>query len=161
MHVLSASIPALASLPTNLHPVNAQLTIPHHPLLDVLPWPSVREKLICMLSLPSALRPPVAQEEDSDEVQSPSYTSSTCRGARQSKAIIQLVQDIDDFQDGGGIRVHGNTTTWCEGNELVEDAWEVGDVFYRKWWWCLDQRVVETSNRRRRERGLGSLKMVA
>lgn len=73
---------------------------------------------------------------------------------------MRLVQDMDDFQDGGGVRVHGNTTAWHDGNELVEDSWEIGDVFYRKWWWCLDHRIVEVSNRKRRERGLGRLKMV-
>lgn len=36
------------SLPPNLHPVRAQILIPHHPALDIVPWPSVREKLICM-----------------------------------------------------------------------------------------------------------------
>ena len=66
LHVLPAYSPAVAGLPANLHPVSAQLTIPHHPLLDVLPWPSVREKLICMLSMPSVLRPPVAREESDD-----------------------------------------------------------------------------------------------
>ncbi|KAJ6272467.1 hypothetical protein PSV08DRAFT_370464 [Bipolaris maydis] len=36
-------------LPPNLHPVRAQILIPHHPALDALRWPSVREKLICRL----------------------------------------------------------------------------------------------------------------
>ncbi|CAO2655766.1 Nn.00g045690.m01.CDS01 [Neocucurbitaria sp. VM-36] len=178
LHVLPQSNPALASLPINLHPVAAQHTIPHHPVLDLLPWPSVREKLICMLSMPSAFRPPVAQEDDDDldhlsafvpvsldPLRSPSSHDSPRMfsgdgGIKQSGAIVRLVQDLDDFRDGGGVRVHGNTSTWSEGNELVEEAWEVGDVFYRKWWWCLDQRVVEASNRRRGERGLGRLTMV-
>lgn len=36
------------SLPPNLHPVREQILIPHHPALDALLWPSVREKLICV-----------------------------------------------------------------------------------------------------------------
>jgi hypothetical protein len=57
--------------------------------------------------------------------------------------------------------VHGNSTAWAEGNELREDAWEIGEVFCGKWWWCLEREVVEASNRRRRERGLPRLRMAA
>lgn len=106
-----------------------------------------------MLAMPSKLRPPVAQEEDDDH---------QVNGAiKQTKAIMQLIQDLDENEDGLGIRVHSNSTTWAEGNELVEDAWEIGDLFYRKWWWCLDQKIVETSNRRRKERGLPRLRWIA
>ncbi len=80
---------------------------------------------------------------------------------KQSSAVVQLVQDLDDLEDGGGVQVHGNTTTWNEGNELVEEAWEVSSVFYNKWWWCLDQKIIETTNKRRRERGLARLKLIA
>lgn len=172
LHVLPQSATqAVAALPKNLHPVPAQLLIPHHPVLDLLPWPSVREKLICMLSLPSSLRPPIAREVETD-LNGDLVTSSEAYNApssakvgmwgnqiKQNDAVIQLVQDLDDLQDGGGVRVHGNTTTWDQGNELVEDAWEIGDMFYKKWWWCIDQRIVEASNRRRRERGLPRLSM--
>lgn len=154
LHILPPSIPGAATaLPANLHPIPAQYNIPHHPLLDLLPWPGVREKLICMLAMPSKLRPPVAQEDSGDEHdQAP---------IKQTKAIMHLIQDLDENEDGLGIRVHGNSTTWAQGNELVEDAWEIGDLFYRKWWWCLDRKIVETSNLRRRERGLPKLRWVA
>jgi hypothetical protein len=154
LHVLPPLTPAMAALPANLHPTAAQLTIRHHPMLDLLPWPSVREKLICMLSMPSAFRPPVAREDDEDE----QLTSLQTRETKQSTAITRLVEDLDDTRDGVGLRVHGNSTTWSEGNELIEDAWEIGELFYQRWWWCLDQKVVDTSNRRRRERGLPRLK---
>jgi hypothetical protein len=165
LHILPPSIPTLSALPENLQPVAAQLTIPHHPILDLLPWPSVREKLICMLSMPSALRPPVAQEVDEGvafHFRVPNASSpSTSNSIKQGSAIVSLVHDLDDYEDGGGLRIHGNSTAWSEGNELLEDAWEIGDHFYRKWWWCLDQKVVDVSNRRRMERGLGRLKMMA
>lgn len=67
LHIVTPGIPAVAALPPNLHPVTAQLTIPHHPMLDLLPWPTVRERLICMFSMPSALRPLVSQEDDTDD----------------------------------------------------------------------------------------------
>jgi hypothetical protein len=167
LHVLTPSMPALSRLPKNLQPVAAQYSIPHHPMLDLLPWPSVREKLICMLSMPSAFRPAVAQEVDGEasfpcNISSGGGRPSISSSVKQGGAIVSLVHDLDDFQnDGGGLRVHGNSSTWSDGNELLEDAWEIGDHFYRKWWWCLDQRVVDASNRRRLERGLGRLRMVA
>ncbi|KAF2468519.1 uncharacterized protein BDR25DRAFT_344245 [Lindgomyces ingoldianus] len=143
LHTLSPTPPA--SLPLNLHPTPAQIAIPHHPLLDTLPWPSVREKLICMFALPSAIRPPIARNDDDDD------------GDGQGKAIMQIMHDVDDFKDG--IRVHGNVVGWGEGNELAEEAWEVGETFFRNWWWCLDNKVLEVTNRRRRERGLGVLRL--
>ncbi|KAJ4381761.1 hypothetical protein N0V86_003126 [Didymella sp. IMI 355093] len=105
------------------------------------------------------LRPPVAREED-DDGRWPSMNSfGTSSSVSQSKAITQLVQDLDDFQDGGGLIVHGNSVTWGQGNEFVEEAWEVGESFYRKWWFCLDEKIVAQSNRQRQERGLGRLRL--
>ena len=140
-HVLPATPHPL--LPPNLHPTPAQINIPHHPLLDTLPWPSVREKLICMFALPSQLRPTIAQDDAS---------------FGKYKAIWQIVQDVDDPAEG--MRVYGNSTTWAEGCELVEESWEVGEKFYKNWFWALDERVIGISNRRRRARGVGVLKLI-
>lgn len=159
MHVISPSLSLDPSLPANLRPVPAQMAIPHHPALDLLPWPTVREKLICMLAMPSKLRPPVAREEDDDEGWPGLNGSGPSSSMGQSRAITQLVQDLDDFQDGGGLIMHGNSVAWGEGNEFVEEAWEIGELFYRKWWFCLDERIVAQSNTRRRERGLGKLRL--
>jgi hypothetical protein len=158
MHVMPSSMSTHISLPANLWPVPVQKIIPHHPALDLLPWPTMREKLICMLAMPSNLRPPVAREED-DDGRWPSMNGFT--SVSQSKAITQLVQDLDDFQDGGGLIVHGNSVAWGQGNEFVEEAWEVGESFYRKWWFCLDEKIVAQSNRQRQERGLGRLRLTA
>lgn len=122
-----------------------------------------------MLAMPSTLRPPVAQEDDDDDdrceiskVRDAANDSGPFLGGiKQSKAIVQLVHDLDGVEEGAGIQVHGNTTTWGEGSELMEECWEIGNLFYRNWWWCLDQKIVEVSNRRRRERGLSRLRMVA
>lgn len=166
MHVMPASTSCQLSLPANLRPIPAQLVIPHHPALDLLPWPSMREKLICMLAMPSKLRPPIAQEDDDNGINvfgswSCSDVAGNSAPAGQSKAITQLVQDIDDFDDSGGLRVHGNSVAWDQGNEFVEEAWEVGEQFYRKWWFCIDQKIIDQSNRRRKERGLGRLRLRA
>jgi hypothetical protein len=161
MHVMPFSTSIDPSLPANLRPVAAQLIIPHHPALDLLPWPTMREKLICTLAMPSKLRPPVAREED-DEGRWPSASGfGTSSSVGQSKAITQLVQDLDDFPEGGGMIVHGNSVAWGLGNEYVEEVWEVRESFYRKWWFCIDEKIIAQSNRRRKERGLGRLRLTA
>jgi hypothetical protein len=161
LHVLPASMASNTSLPPNLHPVPAQLFVPHHPALDLLPWPSMREKLICMLAMPNELRPLIAQEDNQAGTENRSSGLSSTSPVGQSKAIVQIVQDLDDLQDGGGMRVHGNAVAWAEGNEFFEEAWELGESFYKNWWWCVDQKIVEQSNKRRKERGLGRLKITA
>jgi hypothetical protein len=67
-----------SALPTNLLPTPIQGKVPHHPVLDVLPWPSVRTKLIVVFSQPIHLRPPIARDET---------------------VIMRLVQDLDDETD--------------------------------------------------------------
>ncbi|KAF3037767.1 hypothetical protein E8E12_001463 [Didymella heteroderae] len=161
MHVMPSSMCVDLSLPANLRPVPAQLIIPHHPAIDLLPWPTMREKLICMLAMPSKLRPPVAREEDNEETWPSMNAFGTSSSASQTKAITQLVHDVDDFQNGGGLIVHGNLVAWGHGNEYTEEAWEVGESFYRKWWFCIDEKIVAQSNRRRKERGLGRLRFTA
>jgi hypothetical protein len=115
-------------LPTNLLPTPIQGRVPYHPIFDVLPWPSVRTKLIVVFSLPIHLRPPIARDETS---------------------IMQLVQDLDDETDGVRV-VHyrGDDADALDGRN-----WEIGPAFYRNWWWALDKGLVERSNKLRRERG--------
>jgi hypothetical protein len=142
LHVFPPSLNC--DLPWNLQPTPAQLTIPHHPAIDILPWPSVREKMICILSLPSMLRPPIAQNDD------------PCSSS-QANAIQRLMHDLDDLQEGS--RVHGNATSWDGPSELTEDAWEMGECFYRNWWFCIDRDAAATTNRRRRARGVRVMKL--
>jgi hypothetical protein len=102
----------------------------------------VREKLICMFSLPSHFRPEVAREEEGSH--------------GQSTAIVKVLQDLDDSCDP--VRNHGGSVNWGSGSELAEEAWELGQAFYAEWWWCVDRRVVERSNSLRVQRGLPRLR---
>lgn len=97
-----------------------------------------------MFAMPSAWRPAIARDEGGI-------------GTGQSKAVVQIITDMDET--GAECRVHGNSTAWGAGNEMVEEAWEVGEKFFENWWWCLDGRIVEVANRRRRERGLRALRL--
>ncbi|EMD67090.1 hypothetical protein COCSADRAFT_23517 [Bipolaris sorokiniana ND90Pr] len=91
------------SLPPNLHPVREQILIPHHPALDALLWPSVREKLICVLHLSSHQRPPITH------------------GTR-GEPIQRLIHDIYDYSSG--YRVHSNTAGWSPHHEMAEESCE-------------------------------------
>ncbi|RMZ82117.1 hypothetical protein DV737_g2216, partial [Chaetothyriales sp. CBS 132003] len=110
-------------LPDNLRPTRAQLTHPHHPLLDLLPWPSVREKLVLIFSLPAEKRPPCA-------------ASPT--------ALLELVYDIEDSAEG--VRIWGD-------DPCSDKSWEVGEKVFVNWWWALDRDVIRRSNEMRRARG--------
>lgn len=46
---------AVAHLPQSWQPTAAQILIPHHPILDFIPWPSVRERIIYTLTLPEEM----------------------------------------------------------------------------------------------------------
>jgi len=116
-------------IPQHFKPTKVQLHIPHHPVFDVLPWPSARTKFICIFSQPVETRPP---------------------SARDPLAVVHLLMDIDDESEG--MRISGeNGWDWRN--------WEVGEKFFRNWWWALDREIVENSNRLRAERGAGRLRL--
>lgn len=110
-------------LPPNLRPSAVQSRFAHHPLLDILPWPSVRDRLITVFSQPEEFRPP---------------------SARSPTALVDLVYDLEDPVDG--VRISGNDP--CSG-----ENWEVGEKLFKNWWWALDRRVLKRSNELRRNRG--------
>ena len=110
-------------LPQNLRPTVAQMTQPHHPVIDLLPWPKVRDKLIMMFSQPIEQRPPSAA--------SPS-------------ALVELVYDIEDSAEG--VRIWGD-------DPYSDQSWEVGEKVFSNWWWAFDTDVIRRSNEMRRSRG--------
>lgn len=110
-------------LPSNLQPTIVQLTVPHHPLLDLLPWPKVRDRLILILSQPPESRPPQA-------------ASPT--------ALMDFVYDVEDSSEG--IRLSGN-------DPYSANNWEVGEKVFNSWWWIFDRDVLKRSNELRESRG--------
>lgn len=118
-------------LPPHLRPTPTQCSVPHHPILDLLPWPSTRNKLIQVFTLPVELRP---------------------ESARDSMALLQLVQDLED--DGGeGVRINGQ-------DPFQPRAWEIGQVLLERWWWALDYGAIQSSSRAREKRGQRPLALV-
>lgn len=116
------------TIPPHLRPTRTQLILPHHPMLDILPWPSTRDKLIQIFNLPPALRPKSAQDPI---------------------GMVRLAYDMED--DGGeGIRIHGA--------DVFEPAsWEIGQVVFERWWWAFEGGLVEKCDRARKGRGEGGL----
>lgn len=116
-------------LPQTWQPTTAQMLIPHHPLLDFLPWPSVREKIIRFLNLPEDMRPPAAQ--------SPT-------------ALVQFAYDLEDGSEG--VRIWG-------GDPYDPASWEVGQLLFERWWFIFDSQIIEQSNRWRDMRGAAKLRI--
>ncbi|KAI9375010.1 hypothetical protein BJX61DRAFT_218332 [Aspergillus egyptiacus] len=118
----------IVDLPPHLHPTLTQRSIPHHPVLDILPWPATRDKLIQIFNLPAPLRP---------------------RAAQDPLGKLRLVYDMED-ESGEGIRIHG-------GDVFELRNWEIGQVVFERWWWAFEGGVVEECDRARRGRGEGGL----
>ncbi|RHZ67358.1 uncharacterized protein CDV56_109304, partial [Aspergillus thermomutatus] len=104
-------------LPRHLQPTTSQRLIPHHPILDLLPWPSTRDKLIQVFHLPPEMRPKSAQDPI---------------------GLLRFVYDMEDVS-GEGIKVRG-------GNPFTPEVWEIGQVVFERWWWAFDGEIVERSN---------------
>lgn len=119
------------SLPPAWRPTPSQLAVPHHPIIDFLPWPGVREKLLAFMSLPDELRP---------------------EGAAGPLALVNFAYDVEDSAEG--LRVWGEDV-------YDPGSWEVGQVLFERWWFLFDREIVESSNRRRRLRGASALRMGA
>lgn len=120
----------IALLPANWRPTRAQRFVPHHPALDILPWPSVREKLIGLFSLPLDERPPIAADP---------------------LALVHLIYDLEDSAEG--LRIWGS-------DPYDPTCWEVGQLVFERWWFVFDRDIIEQSNRWRELRGASRLRAV-
>lgn len=118
-------------LPLTWQPTSTQILLPHHPFLDFLPWPSVRDKAIGIFSLPEQLRPP---------------------SAAGPMGLANLAYDVEDNSEG--VRIYGD-------NPYDPSCWEVGQVFFQRWWFLFDRDIISTSNRWRRLRGAPPLALTA
>ena len=117
-------------LPSHLRPTPTQRMIPHHPLLDLLPWPETRDKFIQVFNLPVNQRPQSAQDP---------------------LGLVRLVYDIED-PGGEGLKI-------CAPDPIQPNGWEIGQLIFERWWWAFDTGVVERSNRARKKRGEQSLRL--
>lgn len=118
-------------LPPAWQPTSTQVIVPHHPMLDFLPWPGVRDRIIRILAMPDEVRPPNAM------------------------GPLGLVNFAYDFEDKAeGVRIYG-------ADPYDPNSWEVGQVFFERWWFLFDREIIENSNRWRLLRGAPPLTMRA
>ncbi|KAK4234445.1 hypothetical protein C8A03DRAFT_47220 [Achaetomium macrosporum] len=137
--------PDPSQLPPAWQPTPTQLTVPHHPVLDLLPWPGVRDRMIGYLSLDL----PVDVGDGGGNTD-----GGVSGGGSGSGTGSRLLDFIYDMEDGAeGVRIWG-------ADPYDEANWEVGQVVFERWWFVFDKRVVELSNRWRRRRGAEPLRIV-
>lgn len=96
-------------------------------MLDLFPWPTTRDRLIQVFSIPAEFRPPAAADP---------------------LGLIGLVYDVEDSTEG--MRISGT-------DPFAPDMWEVGQHVFKRWWWAFEGSILERSNRLRRERGVQGL----
>lgn len=125
---LGAGTPA-ELLPESWRPTAAQVMLPHHPILDFLPWPGVRDRIINVFSLPDEARPPAA---------------------RGQIGLVNFAYDLEDSSEGA--RIWG-------ADPYEASSWEVGQVLFERWWFVFDRAVIEQSNKWRRLRGAAALQL--
>ncbi|CAH0021224.1 unnamed protein product [Clonostachys rhizophaga] len=102
-------------LPKTLAPTSRQQIVPHMPYIDMLPWPSLRDRMLRSL--------PTINE-------------------------LEFVQDMSSSD----LRVWGRLP-W---DPL---GWEVGPVFAKKWWFLMDEKVMQSTNFWRAQRGEEALEL--
>ncbi|EER41792.1 conserved hypothetical protein [Histoplasma capsulatum H143] len=89
-------------------PTATQRLIPHHPIFDLFPWPTTRDKLIQVFSMPAHLRPssashPMAMMNLVYDIEDPSEGMRTkSRAARVGSGIVLLI-DIEMSSFGGSV----------------------------------------------------------
>ena len=130
--------PSPSVLPPTWQPTASQLTMPHHPVVDLLPWPGVRDRMIGIMSLTDA---------DNDGI---SVTPPTVMRDGSIPALLNFIYDVEDGAEG--MRIWGS-------DPYDGDCWEVGQVVFERWWFIFDRAVVERSNYWRRLRGAEPLRM--
>lgn len=117
------------SVPAPWRPTPAQLTMQHHPIIDFMPWPRVRDNLLNVMALPDEARP---------------------AGAVGPLALVNFAYDVEDSSEG--MRIWGDDI-------YDPSCWEVGQVLFERWWFLFDREIIENSNRWRRARGASTLRI--
>lgn len=115
------------SLPKSLSPTSLQRTTPHHPWIDILPFPEMRDNLLRL-------------------------EAGSCAAAEQHRydpdSLCHWMVGLDGSQKESGFIL------WGEPWDLA--AWEVTVEFLDRWGWTLKGcfELFQSTNHWRRKRGL-------
>ncbi|RDW62364.1 hypothetical protein BP6252_11797 [Coleophoma cylindrospora] len=104
----------LETLPPALVPTLQQQLVPHQPYVDMLPWSSLRDRML---------------------------------------SSAQVINELEFFTDMPLLRVWGSTPWDPMG-------WEVTPEFARKWWFLMDDGIMQSTNFWRSQRGEEALVLV-
>lgn len=99
--------PENGDIPTSLRPLPIQSTIPHHPYIDSLPFPTFRQRALMALST----TPPLLDEDD-------------------------LCHDLM-LNDGLVCWGSSNSSSRSSGTPWDDHSWEAKGWFLRKWHWLV------------------------
>ncbi|KAL7923749.1 hypothetical protein ACQKWADRAFT_289205 [Trichoderma austrokoningii] len=105
---LSADNTPLGRLPKSLTPIDLQRSVPHHPWIDILPFPEMRRNLLRLELDTDAMASTVSYDADS---------------------LCHWMVGLDAAQKQGGLVVWGDP---CD-----VASWEVTAEFYQHWGWTL------------------------
>ncbi|CAI4210628.1 unnamed protein product [Parascedosporium putredinis] len=94
----AGTCPPTEQLPECWRPTPSQMLVAHHPFIDFLPWPGVRERMLAVMSLPPEARPP---------------------NASSPLALVEFAYDVEDSREG--MRIWGDDV-------YDPGSWEVGQV---------------------------------
>lgn len=155
-----ASCQLLLILTTNESPTDQCST--HHSTSSGLKFAAMAKrtgKLISMFAMPSDSRPPVVQEDDSGTIdvdQNDMFTDtprfpSPIGAASQSQPSFNSSRISMTSKLVVTPACIGNIVALKQSNDFVEAVWGVKELFCRRRW-CLDQKIIEQSNKRRRGR---------
>ncbi|PWN95386.1 hypothetical protein FA09DRAFT_332272 [Tilletiopsis washingtonensis] len=116
-------------VPRNMWPTKLQLSVPHPTIIDALPWPAVRDRLIAASSSGMIC----IKTAKSDAVK-----GGACEGWHNTAFCVHGAEPEDNFD---------------------EACWEVAEDYAMKYWFLFDEATMRTTNRWRRARGVAPIRL--
>ncbi|TPX07315.1 uncharacterized protein E0L32_010737 [Thyridium curvatum] len=142
-----------AALPASWRPTATQRTVPHHPVLDLLPWPAARDRMIQVLALPTSADGGGGGGGGGGEEDAELVGMMPMGGGAECDRALVLSRLVYDMEDGAeGLRIWG-------ADPYEAGAWEVGQVVFERWWFMFDREIVDQSDRWREMRGAARLSL--
>jgi hypothetical protein len=129
-------LPAL--LPPSMRPTAIQLRVPHHPELDIFPFPEIRDRFI------------LAQ----DSIDDLELCHDLIFGLNSSVEVDSARSCRNDVEDADAASMMTDRTgliVW--GDPWLPDSWEIGEAFARKYRSLMDDKAIECTNYWREMRG--------
>lgn len=135
---LASKLPRV--IPPTFYPTHIQKTIPHHPELDMLPWPQIRDKMI----LAQGTYDDYKFCEDMVGMECPRDEEEWNRAAGEHEYLqVELA----------GPKSEPGLIVWND--PWKADSWEASEAFVQSWGWILVgcRDLLQSTNYWREQRG--------